>query len=29
MQGLRCRAKLLKWAILPGTQAICRTSGNT
>nr|DAM49065.1 MAG TPA: hypothetical protein [Caudoviricetes sp.]DAO64737.1 MAG TPA: hypothetical protein [Caudoviricetes sp.] len=29
MQGLRYRAKLLKWHILPDTQAICRTSGNT
>nr|DAM36696.1 MAG TPA: hypothetical protein [Caudoviricetes sp.] len=29
MQGLRCRAKLLKWHLLPGAQAICRTSGNT
>nr|DAX11826.1 MAG TPA: hypothetical protein [Bacteriophage sp.] len=28
MQGLRCRAKLLKRHLLPGTQAICRTSGN-
>nr|DAI44433.1 MAG TPA: hypothetical protein [Caudoviricetes sp.] len=29
MQGLRFRAKLHKWHILPGAQAICRTSGNT